>query len=285
MPLLNEYYPDYILKYSLETTMIIDSPFYNINHKEYLDNLHLYSFLQHPKIINSNSWLPKYDTKCHMLYSNHPILFTLLYVLQIILNILNILFFNMIFIMIKVILSFPIRLFKLDYTFDIDNFHNLYFSAFYFYIKIVSSELFKIRATPAIIFMNSYINFVNYPKEYNWILELINPQPSPFVETINRDIYKTWNGESLINFKWDNYGKYYYAIIWIGFNVFLGCFTAAASVPQINSNDQSHLLIASFILGLIHLSFEVRQFIYSPSKWIDDYWNFFGENNILFFYN
>ncbi|PKK71495.1 hypothetical protein RhiirC2_828062 [Rhizophagus irregularis] len=111
--------------------------------------------------------------------------------------------------------------------------------------------------------------------EYNWILELINPQPSPFVETINRDIYKTWNGESLINFKWDNYGKYYYAIIWIGFNVFLGCFTAAASVPQINSNDQSHLLIASFILGLIHLSFEVRQFIYSPSKWIDDYWNFF----------
>ncbi|GBC33615.2 hypothetical protein GLOIN_2v1874127 [Rhizophagus irregularis DAOM 181602=DAOM 197198] len=207
MPLLNEYYPDYILKYSLETTMIIDSPFYNINHKEYLDNLHLYSFLQHPKIINSNSWLPKYDTKCHMLY--------------------------------------------------------------------ISSELFKIRATPAIIFMNSYINFVNYPKEYNWILELINPQPSPFVETINRDIYKTWNGESLINFKWDNYGKYYYAIIWIGFNVFLGCFTAAASVPQINSNDQSHLLIASFILGLIHLSFEVRQFIYSPSKWIDDYWNFF----------
>ncbi|CAB4423671.1 unnamed protein product [Rhizophagus irregularis] len=42
MPVLNEYYPEYILKYSLETNMIIDSSFYNIEHQS--NNLHLYSF-------------------------------------------------------------------------------------------------------------------------------------------------------------------------------------------------------------------------------------------------
>jgi hypothetical protein len=42
MPLLNEYYPEYILKYSSETNMIIDSSFYSIEHQN--KNLHLYSF-------------------------------------------------------------------------------------------------------------------------------------------------------------------------------------------------------------------------------------------------
>ena len=36
--------------------------------------------------------------------------------------------------------------------------------------------------------MIPYINFVNYSKDYNWFLELIKPQPSPFTETINRNI-------------------------------------------------------------------------------------------------
>ncbi|RIA87471.1 hypothetical protein C1645_827750 [Glomus cerebriforme] len=39
--LLNEYYPEYTLKYSLETSMIIDSHSYNIEHQN--NSLHLYS--------------------------------------------------------------------------------------------------------------------------------------------------------------------------------------------------------------------------------------------------
>src|SRR6266498_2700055 len=39
IPLFNEYYPEYILRYSLETTMIVDSSFYTINHQN--NNLHL----------------------------------------------------------------------------------------------------------------------------------------------------------------------------------------------------------------------------------------------------
>ncbi|GES90191.1 hypothetical protein GLOIN_2v1874127 [Rhizophagus clarus] len=192
MPLLNKTYPEYITRYSLETSMIIDSPVYNIESLN--DNLHLSSF-QYLQIINltqSILW-EKYDE------------------------------------------------------------------------------------TPSITFMNPYIKFVNYPKDYNWFFELIKPQPSPFVETISSDIYKTWNGESLINFKWNAYGKYYYAMIWIGFMSLLGCFTVAATTPpqDIDNDIQKRLLITSIVLGSIHMTFEIRQFFFDPIRWISDFWNLF----------
>ncbi|UZO16346.1 uncharacterized protein OCT59_007735 [Rhizophagus irregularis] len=50
MPLLNEYYPEYISRYSSETVMIIDSPFYSIEYDH--TKLHLYSYQHHLQIIN-----------------------------------------------------------------------------------------------------------------------------------------------------------------------------------------------------------------------------------------
>ncbi|GES83530.1 hypothetical protein GLOIN_2v823409 [Rhizophagus clarus] len=72
---------------------------------------------------------------------------------------------------------------------------------------------------------------------------------------INADIYKTWNGEALINFKWNIY----------------------ATIPQeyIDDHTQKQLLIALIILGFIHLSFEVHQMIYDFNKWIHDFWKIF----------
>ncbi|PKC68823.1 hypothetical protein RhiirA1_456782 [Rhizophagus irregularis] len=130
---------------------------------------------------------------------------------------------------------------------------------------------------PSITLMNPYIKFVNYPQDYNLFKELLMPQSSPFVKTISRDIYKTWNGETIINFKWNKFGKYYYAIIWFGFMGLLGCFTAAATIPKqyIDDNVQKQLLIASIVLGIIHLSFEIHQFVYNPTKWFSDFWNIF----------
>ncbi|PKY44899.1 hypothetical protein RhiirA4_459349 [Rhizophagus irregularis] len=133
-------------------------------------------------------------------------------------------------------------------------------------------------STPTITFIIPYIKFVNYPQNYNWLLEiLIRPQPSPFVKTISRNIYKTWNGEALINFKWNTYGKYYYIIIWITFMAFLCCFTAAATISKqyIDEDMRKQLLITSIIFGFIHLSFEIHQIIYNPIKWIQDFWNIF----------
>ncbi|GBB86746.1 hypothetical protein RclHR1_13150002 [Rhizophagus clarus] len=190
--LLNEHYPEYISKYSSDTTMVMNSLIHPI---DYNDSLHLDPF--QIEAINSSLW---------------------------------------------------------------------------------STIFSECKFTTVIIFTNPYIKFVTYPKDYNWFWELIKPQSNGFVETTkNKDIYKTWNGEALINFKWKKYGKFYYAIIWTGFMAFLGCFTVAATAPQqyIDDDVRNQLLFTSIILGFIHLSFEIRQIIYDPIKWIYDFWNFF----------
>ncbi|UZO14412.1 uncharacterized protein OCT59_005869 [Rhizophagus irregularis] len=68
MPLLDEYYPEYILKYSSETNMIIDSSLYSKKHIN--KNLHLYSFFQSPQIANLSKSLlwTKYYYKLYKLY-------------------------------------------------------------------------------------------------------------------------------------------------------------------------------------------------------------------------
>ena len=154
----------------------------------------------------------------------------------------------------------------------------IYFNLIYFF-DIVFFAFSKQKSSSVITFMIPYIKFVNYPKDYYWLLDWIKPKPSPFVETVHcKEIYKTWNGEALINFKWNTYGKYYYALIWIGFIAFLGCFTVVATLPQeyLTEEKKEILLNASIILGFIHLSFEIRQIIYSPIKWINDFWNYLG---------
>ncbi|GET00465.1 hypothetical protein GLOIN_2v1874127 [Rhizophagus clarus] len=262
LPLLNEYYPEYILRYSLDTTMIIDSPSFRIEYPN--SNLHLFSFL-YPQIINithSILWF-KYNILMRRIYNNHKILFAIIIFIQ----------------FLVILLTFPVYfaifylLSKYNYINDISE--SDMFSIYFIIPDIITSKFSKRLTTPTIIFMNPFINFVTYPKDYNWLSELIWPQSSPFVKTVNRDIYKTWSGESLINFKWNNYGKHYYAIIWIGFMAFLGCFTAAATIPHIDDNIRNKLLISSIVLGVIHLSFEIRQMIYDFNKWIHDFWNLF----------
>ncbi|POG66073.1 hypothetical protein GLOIN_2v378439 [Rhizophagus irregularis DAOM 181602=DAOM 197198] len=207
MPILNEYYPEYISRYSLETTMIIDSPFYSINRKK--NNLHLHSFSLNLQIIDLSFFiLIKYS-----------------YLLKITLKVTYI--FNQIF-----------------------------------------SKSSKHTLTPMITFMIPYIKFNNYSQNYNWLLK-----SSPFAETINKEIFKTWDGEALLNFKWNTYGKYYYRVIWLGFITLLVCFTIAVHCD--NNNIQKPLLITSILLGFIHLIFEVYQFFYNPIKWFSDPWNWF----------
>ncbi|GET00516.1 hypothetical protein GLOIN_2v1768207 [Rhizophagus clarus] len=268
MPLLNIHYPEYITKYSLETSMIIDSPVYNIESLN--DNLHLCSF-QYPQIINltKSTLRETYEEVLLNFKNNHKIIYWILAVIQILI----ILLFSPVYFTALYILC------KFTYINHTDLYGDFVFCYFYIvkHVKNLFLKFSKDRITPTIIFMNSYIKFVNYPQEYNWFFELIKPQSSPFIKTINRDIYKTWSGESLINFKWNAYGKYYYTMIWIGFMALLGCFTAAATIPQqyISNDIQKQLLVASIALGFIHLNFEIRQFIHDPIKWISDFWNLF----------
>ncbi|PKY51264.1 hypothetical protein RhiirA4_468183 [Rhizophagus irregularis] len=274
MPLLDEYYPEYILKYSSETNMIIDSSFYSIEHRN--KNLHLYSFTQSPQMVNlSRSLLwTKYYYKfyCTFHYTKNIgllLLFLIIFAIQILI----------------ILLTFPLYLATFYILSKYNFINNIYitdvFTFVYFFADLKIFKIIKkdIPTTPTITFMIPYINFVNYSNDYNWLLKLIRPQPSSFTETINRNIYKTWNGKALINFKWNTYGKYYYEIIWILFMTLLGCFTAAAMIPQqyINEEVRQQLFITSIILGFIHLIFEIRQFFYNIIKWFYNFWNIFGK--------
>ncbi|RGB36672.1 hypothetical protein C1646_757826 [Rhizophagus diaphanus] len=277
MSLLDEYYPEYILKYSSETNMIIDSSFYSIEHQN--KNFHLHSFFQSPQIANlSKSILwSKYQHKFNyaMLNRHHGLkdfrvlLFLIIWVIKSLI----------IFLIIPLYFATCYILFKYNFINDVYTTIDA-FSHPYSYIGDFISKFFKkyfIKMTPTITFIIPYFNFVNYSKDYNWFIEIIRPQPSPFTVITNRNIYKTWNGEALINFKWNTYGKYYYAMIWILFMALLGCFTTAATIPQqyINEEVRQQLFIASIILGFIHLILEIRQFLYNITKWFCNFWNIF----------
>ncbi|CAI2190152.1 9371_t:CDS:2, partial [Funneliformis geosporum] len=223
MPLLDNYYPEYITRYSSDTNMIIDSPEYKI---EQLSTSHLNPF-SNIGIVNlspSIAWT-KYTSLFHIINE-----------------------------------------------FYVDGFSK----SFYRCYNYLNDRIFPEKLMPTITFIIPYIQFVCYPSDYNRWWGIIKPKPSPFVETINREIYKSWNGEALINFKWNSYGRYYYSIIWIFFAAFLACFTAASTYSKrIDEGTKNRLLIATIVLGSIHLNFEIRQVLYDPFRWVLDPWNWF----------
>ncbi|GES87525.1 hypothetical protein GLOIN_2v1874143 [Rhizophagus clarus] len=218
MPLLNEYLPKYIERFSIETSLIIDSPSYRI---EYQDH-----YISPPQIVNltgSILWT-KYGYPLRMLYKK------------------------------------------------------------FYKDRINSSEDIPPTNIPKITFMIPYIKFVNYPQDYKWWIDLLIPQPSPFVETMSRDIYKSLSGRELINFKWVTYGYIYHFIIMSG-HAFLAmnfCFAANTAIF-----DQSQHRYAAYreiflrittIFGFFHLFFVLRKFAY---KMFCDTRNLFGEFELI----
>ncbi|CAJ0908832.1 2849_t:CDS:2 [Entrophospora sp. SA101] len=59
---------------------------------------------------------------------------------------------------------------------------------------------------------------------------------------------------------------------------FLLSFVIATSTSpdQLSDNNRSSLLMTAVTLGAIHLTIEVRQFIWKPLKYIKDFWNYFA---------
>ncbi|PKY56495.1 hypothetical protein RhiirA4_476826 [Rhizophagus irregularis] len=166
IPLLNKHYPGYVQRYSLETTMIIDHPFYSIDYQ--LMKSQLYSF-QYLKLVNLTRSL--------------------------------------------LFLRYNAGLIRMKKFHVISNMRTEELFAWVYFV--LSDKLSSTRKIPTITFMH--------------ILSL------------------------------------------------LGCFTTAATIPQqyIDDDIRKKLFITSIVFGFIHLSFEVRQIIYNPFKWIRDFWNIF----------
>ncbi|CAG8504181.1 14674_t:CDS:2 [Funneliformis caledonium] len=125
---------------------------------------------------------------------------------------------------------------------------------------------------PKILFLIPYPYYVSYPPDYNWFIEIFWPQSSPFIKANDIELYKTWNGESLVNFKWTVFGRWYYAVIWSIYLIFLNCFVMATKSQNLERKIWSSL---SLFLGLFQLLFEIRQFIMGPKKCFQNIWNWF----------
>ncbi|PKY62371.1 hypothetical protein RhiirA4_488748 [Rhizophagus irregularis] len=125
-----------------------------------------------------------------------------------------------------------------------------------------------------------YIDYSRYPLEYSWWKEIFYPQSSSvFVKTCVKELYTNWNGEAVISFKWNTFGRIYYFIIWLLFMVFLVCFTIASyPTNSITQEIRIKLYQTSIAFGFYHLLFELRQFIWNPKKYFLSIWNLFGKS-------
>ncbi|RIB28364.1 hypothetical protein C2G38_1514038 [Gigaspora rosea] len=90
-----------------------------------------------------------------------------------------------------------------------------------------------------------------------------------------KNFYRYLNGEALLKFKWNTYGrKYYFAILAI-YTVFLLSFVIAATLYKSISQTTLFILLYTTIgLGIWHLFFEYRQFIHAPLTYVYISWNF-----------
>ncbi|PKY32412.1 hypothetical protein RhiirB3_450578 [Rhizophagus irregularis] len=89
----------------------------------------------------------------------------------------------------------------------------------------------------------------------------------------SNNFYQWWNFEAIVDFKWRNFGKKFYYGIWLFYTIYYLIFTLA--ILEILENN-SIFFIISIILGCIHLSFEIRQYLWNPNNYLRDLWNLFA---------
>ncbi|CAG8592315.1 23528_t:CDS:2 [Cetraspora pellucida] len=142
---------------------------------------------------------------------------------------------------------------------------------------IIQKEIERIfyKEFQVIVLIFPLPKFSSYTLDYNFCKELIFPKPSIFSKHQFPELYKYWCGEALLNFKWNAYGKYYFFAIFIFYLIFMLSFLIVATIEGLSDNIQNLLLIANIIFGVLHLTFEIRQCIFSPLSWITEIWNYF----------
>ncbi|KAF0431422.1 transient receptor potential cation channel subfamily a member 1-like [Gigaspora margarita] len=151
-------------------------------------------------------------------------------------------------------------------------------------LKIISK--FKpFKTHPQIFLMFPFPNFVTYyetEKKDSFLKKLFKPRSSHFGNINDSTFYNTWNGEALINFKWNTFGKKYYFAIWIIYLVFFGSFIIVATLSKfISWPCQMILLIITAVLGFWHLFFEIHNFTFSHKEYFESLWNYLDLSAII----
>jgi len=126
-----------------------------------------------------------------------------------------------------------------------------------------------------------YPKLFNYDHDYSFWKEFCKPKSNIFIELDTMELYKHWNGQVILDFKWNAFGFNYYIGIWIT-NIMLMICSATVATTQLSDDRRNTLLAIIIILGLFHLNFEIRRFVWNPVKYISDLWNYFGKRDFFF---
>ncbi len=91
----------------------------------------------------------------------------------------------------------------------------------------------------------------------SWNEILYKPKSILFCNMDLNPIYKWWNFAAIIDFKRNDFGRYYYLWIWFFYTIFLVCFALASTLEVITDFYRNILFIISILFGLMHLYFEI----------------------------
>ncbi|KAF0431414.1 nudt9 protein [Gigaspora margarita] len=128
----------------------------------------------------------------------------------------------------------------------------------------------------------NYITYNENEESDNFLKRLFKPRSSHFIKIEDTTLYKTWNGEALINFKWDTFGRKYYYIIWMVYLIFSGSFIIVATFSDdISWPCQKILLITTTVLGFWYLFVEIRDITSSFKVYIETSWNYLDLGAII----
>ncbi|KAF0412146.1 transient receptor potential cation channel subfamily a member 1-like [Gigaspora margarita] len=160
-----------------------------------------------------------------------------------------------------------------------------------FFIKISLLCILKVisnfepsKTDPQIFIMFPLPNFAAYDEneEDGFLKKLFKPKSSHFGKIDDSAFYNTWNGEALINFKWNTFGKKYYFVNWMIYIVFSGSFIIIATLlDNISWPCQKILLITTITLGFWHLQVEIRNLTFSYKEYFESLWNYIDLGAII----
>ncbi|CAG8804615.1 22030_t:CDS:2, partial [Cetraspora pellucida] len=154
------------------------------------------------------------------------------------------------------------------------------------YEKLSEKKLVDKQPTiPSIYLVVPLPRFCTYEPNYSFWVEILGrPSSNGFVEIQTPELYSSWIGEALLNFKWNTFGKYCYYIEWIIFTLLLIVFSLAVTETKglVSDTFQKLFLWMSIIIGLFFLLYiELRQLIFDWKRYLFNLWNCFDAGALI----
>ncbi|RIA98253.1 hypothetical protein C1645_731803 [Glomus cerebriforme] len=172
-----------------------------------------------------------------------------------------------------------------------DHYHKIQFFYYKFYniiknvIETISGDEDEEKfGIPVVVFLIPLYKFSSFSPKFNLYYDVYNPKSNAFVDLHYPAFYKEWNAEALLNFKWNTYGKYYYYTNWTWFLIYLLIFALGTTLSDttLSLGIRKALLSITIVIGFVFFTFEIRDFVWRPRRYLRNFWNLFDCGAYLF---